>query len=184
VDSSKLWLLISVLGPSHAVSYYLVSVTSDLVSTVIGTPWSIPSPTVYSQNASIANSLTINNGILYVMIWDTGLPIGDYGNSSDNSLYSTSVDQWVNINTSVPPNKFQIPADLSWFGLGHFSSCLSVGNNIYMYLACGSSAYVVPLTCIVSGGGGTPEVVPAAPTGVGASKINDTTIRVTWTPPV
>ena len=150
VDSSKLWLLISVLGPSHAVSYYLVSVTSDLVSTVIGTPWSIPNPNIYSQNAGIANSLTINNGILYVMMWDQGIPTGSYSNSSQCSLYSTSVDQWININTSVPPNKFQLPADLASFSIGQHSSCLSVGSNIYMYLPCGPSAYVVPLTCMSS----------------------------------
>ena len=152
VDSSKLWLLISVLGSSNAVIYYLVSVTSNLIVTVIGTPWSIPNPTRNSQNAPISNSLTINNGILYVMIWDQGLATGSYSNSSDNSLYSTSVDQWVNINTTVPPNKFQMSANLSGFGLGQHPSCLSVGSNIYMYLPCGPSAYVIPLACVVSGG--------------------------------
>lgn len=180
-DTTKLWVLVelSAQAGENSPSYGLLYVTSNLTKVSAGPIWRVPSQagdTWLDPGAGLA--LIPSNGNLFPLMWAKRVVP-----SLLFELYSTTTADWGAINSSAPPGKFDIPSTYySNFSPGQPMRGFSVGNSIYAYLPTGSSAYVIPMTS--SGGGGGGVIVPNAPTGVGASKINNTTIRVTWTPPV
>lgn len=180
LDSSKLWLLFELqpLTGENSFSYCLSSLTSNFIKS-IGNIWRVPSLTGETYTASgISASLAQNNGNLYALMWATRS-----SPSSRFQLYSTTATQWANVNTTVLPGVFEIPTTQS-FAIGASSECLSIGNNIYMYLPTGSAAFVIPMLATAPGSGGSGGVVPGPPTGLGITKLTNTSVRLSWTPPV
>ncbi|HQQ77326.1 MAG TPA: PKD domain-containing protein [Thermoanaerobaculia bacterium] len=143
-NAKMLWILAELQPASgeNSPSYALFSVTQDLAGNFgtpvpAGAPFRVPS--VVGDNwTSAGNSsyLAEHNGTLYVLMWAfRRTPSIQY------VLHSTTTSAWTTGSFGVP----QTITDPT-FSLGEMKT-LASGANLYGYMASGTSAWVVPMTC-------------------------------------
>ena len=143
-NSKMLWILAE-LQPAageKSPSYALFSVTEDLsgnfgAPVAAGALFQVPSnPAENWTSAGNSSALAVQNGTLYVLMWAfRRTPSIQY------VLYSTTTSAWASGSFSAP----QTIADPT-FSLGEMKA-LASGNTLYGYMASGTSAWVIPMSC-------------------------------------
>jgi len=144
-NSKQLWILAElqpIPGVENSPSYALLSVTEDLAGNFgaavsAGPLFRVPS--VLGDNWTSAGSssyLAEQNGTIYVLMWAfRRTPSFQY------KLYSTTTSAWTTGSFGVP----QTITDPT-FSLGEMKT-LASGNTLYGYMASGTSAWVIPMSC-------------------------------------
>ena len=147
-DATKLWVLVELNAQAgeNSPSYGLLTVSGSLAKVSAGPIWRVPSQAsdVWWSNPGPSSALIASNGSLFVLMWaQRALP------SLLFELYSTTVAAWGAVNSSARPGVLDIPtAFYSNFSPGQPMRGFSAGNSIYAYLPTGSSAYVIPMSCV------------------------------------
>ncbi|MCM3874989.1 MAG: PKD domain-containing protein [Thermoanaerobaculia bacterium] len=150
-DATKVWVLaeLNAQAGENSPSYGLLHVTSGLAKVSAGPIWRVPSQAgeVWWSNPGASSALVAGNSGLFVLMWaQRATP------SLLFKLYSTTTFAWSAVNSSAPPGAFDIPTNIySNFSPGQPMRGFAAAppsNSLYAYLPTGSSAYVIPMSCV------------------------------------